>query len=132
MASFFGSFPLSLCFVSVLCSTRSTRSWCWGAPCIADPDSDFGITCHCPYMYTDTDVNQPISLAGEAQCGAFGPLDPCNGSIHNSMPAGTSPNTATPCFTEGGAETCTECCADPGPPPPGPPKSPKAPKNASF
>jgi len=117
---------------SAVCLPRTPWSWCWGAPCIADPDSDFGITCHCPYMYTDTDVNQPISLAGEAQCGAFGPLDPCNGSIHNSMPAGTSPNTATPCFTEGGAETCTECCADPGPPPPGPPKSPKAPKNSSF
>lgn len=93
------------------CKPRSPWAWCWGAPCIFDSSATFGITCHCPYMFSDVDVNQQVSLAGKQQCGKFGPINPCQGEIHNSMPAGTAPNDQPPCYVEAGAETCTDCCS---------------------
>lgn len=117
---------------SAHCAPRTPWAWCWGAPCVNDPFSEYGITCHCPYMFSDVDVVQPISLAGKAECGNFGPTEPCDAlnplvKIHNSMPAGTSPNSQTPCYVGPGAEECTECCNTPPPTPPGPPKK-KGPK----
>ena len=81
------------------CRPNTPWAWCWGAPCERDEASPTGITCHCPYMTSTNNIPQPISLAGKSECEG----DPCTGSLHNSMPAGQSPNSTTPCAVQSGA-----------------------------
>jgi hypothetical protein len=84
---------------SATCKPQTPWAWCWGAPCYKNTSSATGITCDCPYMVsTPSDVNQPISLAGEDQCSSENPCE----QLHNSMPAGTSPNHQTACYNETG------------------------------
>ena len=90
--------PTKFSLQSAMCKPHTPWAWCWGAPCVKDPESPTGITCHCPYMTSTNEENQPISLAGSDQCTTGNPCD----SIHNSMPAGTSPNQNKPCYNETG------------------------------
>jgi len=87
---------------AAICEPHTPWAWCWGAPCVEDPDSPTGITCHCPLMTSTNDDEQILYLAGESQCsGAHG--SPCD-SVHNSEPAGMVTGAMlkdiTPCYTE--------------------------------
>lgn len=99
-----GSTPDEFAVKTAICKPRTPWAWCWGAPCVEDPGSPTGITCHCPYMSTDNNKPQRISLAGEQACNG----NPCEDGIWNSMPSGTSPNAVNPdssvCFNYDGTQ----------------------------
>ncbi len=68
----------------VKCAARTPWAWCWGAPCVVDTDSPTGITCHCPYMVSDSSTDQSLFLDQSTKCDN----DACD-TIQNSGPAGT-------------------------------------------
>jgi len=85
------------------CPPQTKWAWCWGAPCERDDKGD--IICSCPMMISTNSANQTLSLVpSECPSEAGADTNPCEGSIHNSMPAGlassdVNPNGKKPCFS---------------------------------
>merc|ERR1712238_49138 len=116
-------------FEAALCKPRTPWAWCWGAPCYKTPGTPTGITCECPYITKESEVAQPLSLAGKGECAAHPPLyNPCE-HIHNAQLPFADVQSEY-CFIEAGVTPpCVETCSPadgppgPGPPPPSPSKS---------
>ena len=70
-----------------VCEPKTPWAWCWGAPCVEDHASPTGITCHCPYMESDSTEPQDLFLDQSTSCDPK-PVDPCD-TMQNSGPAGT-------------------------------------------
>ena len=69
---------------SAKCPAETPWAWCWGAPCVEDSESPTGITCHCPYMVSDSSTDQSLFLDQSTKCDN----NACD-TIQNSGPSGT-------------------------------------------
>ncbi|CAE8634524.1 unnamed protein product [Polarella glacialis] len=87
---------------SAVCAPHTPWAWCWGAPCHRE-EKGGEIICRCPYMTSTNEADQPVSLAGKSECAG----NPCDRGLHNSMPAGSSPNQQTACYNSPSSSTTT-------------------------
>jgi len=70
-------------FAYEYCEPRTPFAYCYGAPCVQDPtNADYAI-CDCPYVFSDSDLNQTLTVQ-KTQC-TEGKSNICN-SVLNDDP----------------------------------------------
>ena len=63
------------------CDARTPFAYCFGAPCVQDPDNEEYAICSCPYVHSDSDLNQTLTVQ-KKQC-AEGKEKICTGVFND-------------------------------------------------